>query len=651
VNSRRRRLTALSLVTLSLFSFLLVQFYKVQVIEGERWAKAAERQHRLAVIEPFRRGLFYSNVAMKAGHPEELRPFVVDMPKFHLYADPEAIPSSYRSAVAQKLGEILRLQSGTRDKLGRQLEKKSRSRRLVMWISPAQQEEILQWWNPFARRHHIPKNGLFFVQDFQRSYPFGKLLGQVLHTVRDDRDPATGESIPTGGLELTMNGFLKGKSGRRIIVRSPRHPLDTGDVVIQPEHGADVFLTINHYLQAVAEEEIEKAVKKSRAKGGWAILMEPNTGEIWALAEYPWFDPSVYRNYFSDPKMEERTKVRAITDPYEPGSAIKPITLAICLKANLELQKRGKPPLFSTRERVPVDVGHFPGRRKPLKDLHPYRALNMYMGLQKSSNVYMAKMIQRVVDTLGDAWYRAALHDLFGFGEKTGIELPAESIGLLPTPGKKHPSGAVEWSKATPYSLAMGHNILVSALQMARSYSILANGGYEVQPRLVRKVVKRHDDGHEEVLASHTAPELSRKRLLEPEIVREVVTAMRFVTKRGGTAVRADIPGYTEAGKTSTTEKIVGGVYSKKNHISTFVGFAPATHPRFVLLVAIDEPEYMYIPGEGKNHHGGMCAAPVFREIGKRTLEYLGEPLDDPDGTAWSKEIHDLKATFDAWNH
>lgn len=660
----RKRLLWIALFTFGLFCLLIIQFYKIQIVEGERWTRDARAQHQMLVIEPYKRGLFYANTAIKAGHPHLAQPLVVDVSKFHLYADPQSIPAALKDELAEKLTSLLHLSSEEHKRVCAEVHKKSRSRKLMMWIERPVYERIQEWWKEYAKTHKIAKNALYFVQDYQRSYPFGKLLGQALHTVREDREGKTRDSVPTGGLELVFNNYLKGKEGKRLLFRSPRHPMDAGRVIAYPENGADIFLTINPYLQAMAEEEIAKAVKKANAKGGWAILMQPRTGEIWALAQYPSFDPACYREYFNDEKKREDTKVKGITDPYEPGSTMKPLTLAICLKANAELKKRGKKPIFSPEERIATSNGQFPGRSKPISDLHPHRFLNMYLGLQKSSNIYMARMIQRVIDALGVEWYRACLQETFGFGVKTGIELPAESSGLLPMPGKKHPNGALEWSTPTPFSLSFGHNILVSSLQMLKSYAILANGGYEVQPTLLRKIVKTSPDGQEEILLDNTRPERVQnfRQLLEPEIVNEVISAMKYVTKPGGTASKGDIYGYTEAGKTSTTEKIIKGVYSKKDHISTFVGFAPAHNAEFVLLIAIDDPEFRYIPGVGKNQQGGNCAAPAFREIGSRTLQYLGVEPDDPYGypvgdprhdgqrADWMRETRRLKELYLKWN-
>ncbi len=660
----RKRLAAVSIGLFFLFATLLIRFYHIQILEGEKWRKLADAQHYSVVSEPARRGLFYANNARKTGHPQPDQPLVIDVPKFHLYIDPLAIPEQQRQAIANKLIEILRLKEKDHAKLRAQFEKKSRSRKLAMWIDRNKYDEILTWWRIFIRKKKIARNALFFVQDWRRCYPYGKLLGQVLHTVRETRDEKTNQLIPTGGLETIFHKYLSGTPGKRQIMRSPRHPLDTGLLTEAPQHGADVHLTIDHYLQAVAEEEIMKAVQKANAKGGWAIMMDPHTGEILALAQYPWFTPGSYRKFFNNPVLRDDTKVKAVTDPYEPGSIMKPFTLAIGLLANIELQKQGKKPLFSIDEKIATSARSFPGRKKPIKDTHSYRYLNMHMGLQKSSNVYMSTIISRVIEQMGPEWYRSWLQEI-GLGVKTGIELPAESIGLLPKPGKLHPNGALEWSAPTPYSLAMGHNVLASSMQMIRAHGILANGGFAVQPTLVRKIVRRGDDGKETIIVDYYLERQKKepKRVLPAEVVREVVKAMKYTTKTGGSGSSADVYGYSDAGKTGTSEKVINGQYSKKDHISTFVGFVPASKPYFVLLIAIDEPEYKYIPGVGRNQMGGRCAAPAFREIATRALQYLGVEPDDPYGyppgdprydpqkADWVKETTVLKELFQQWNH
>jgi cell division protein FtsI (penicillin-binding protein 3) len=659
----RKRLLVIAIGVFSLFALLMMQFFYIQIIEGEKWTKQAQRQHFLVVKEPFRRGTFYANTAVKKGHPPLPQPLVIDVPKFHLYIDPESIPAERRDEISEQLLGYLNLSIEERLQLREQFDKKSRSRKLAMWRDKASQQQIYIWWQGYARQNKIPRNALFFVKDYQRSYPFGKLLGQVLHTIQNIKDEKTQQALPTGGLELYFNRHLQGKQGKRRLMRSPRNAFETGEVIAYPEHGADIYLTINHCLQAIAEEEIEKSVKRCKAKAGWAVMMDPKTGEILALAQYPFFYPPDYQLYFNDTNLIEHTKVKAVTDANEPGSVFKPFTIAIALKANQQLLQKGEKELFSVDEKIATSNGRFPGRSKPITDTSLHYYLNMDMAVQKSSNIYMARLVERMVNRLGNEWYRRQLQQIFAIGEKTRVELPAESGGVLPVPGRYHPNGTPEWSIATPFSIAFGHNVQTNSIQLLRAYSVLANGGYLVQPTLVRKIVKREGE-KEVVLVDHTseARRAQFPRVLEQEIVERVLTAMRYVTKPGGTSTRADVFGYTEVGKSSTPKKIVNGLYSETLYCPTFIGFTPIKDPAFVLVVTIDEPEYGYIRGIGKLHNGGNCTASVFREIAKRSLEYLGIPSDDPYGypygdprynpekADWIKETRKLQEIYNKWN-
>jgi cell division protein FtsI (penicillin-binding protein 3) len=620
----RKRLLFPGIFLAFLFCALILRFYQIQIVQHKKWKEVALAQHQAVEIEPFMRGCFYSNTTVKQGHPEEPVAFVIDVQKFHLFIDPDSVSISVKEKMAKELSGLIGVDVSW---IYSELMRKSRSRKVASWLAVAKRDEIAQWWSAFSKREKIVKNAIYFKSEPKRSYPFGSMLGAVLHTVQEEKDPTTGHALPTGGLEMLFNSYLQGKPGKRLILRSPRHPLDTGKVLEPPEHGADIYLTINHYLQAIVESELAKGVQAARGLGGWAVMMDPETGEILALAQTPAFDPARYSDYYNKPELLDSTKVRAVTDCFEPGSIFKPINLAICLKASEELKKEGKKPILIPEEWIPTSNGWFPGRTIPLKDARVHHFLNLNVGLQKSSNIYVARAVQRLVETKGDIWYRKELTETFGLGTKTGIELPAESVGLVPTPGRLHPNGKLEWSVPTPYSLAMGHNILLNSIQMVRTYAILANGGFDVTPHLVRKIAKR--DGP--IFIDKTGMKKGRQ-LLSDSIVKPIVQGMKFVTKEGGTSKRADIAGYTEAGKSGTAEKIIDGIYSKPQNVSSFLGFAPAKNPRFVLLVSIDEPEVKFIPGVGKHQMGGVCAAPIFREIATRALQYLGVTPDDPYG-------------------
>ena len=597
------RVSAVAIGLFTLFALLIAQFYTLQIGQHDKWLSLARSQHERIVKEPARRGRFFSNTAIVPGHTGELEPFVIDVPKFHLYVDPLSLQGEKTKAWVLDLLDAA--VETPREKISDHLRREARSRRVALWLSPETKHQIEQKWRTYAKKHRLPLNAVYFEQRHKRSYPFGSLLGPLLHTLRDDGD------IPTGGLEHRFDAALRGVDGKRLLLRSPSKSLETGKVIASPQHGSDIFLTINHTLQAIAEEEIEKAVGHANAKGGTSIVIDPQTGHILAFAQFPSFDPARYRDYFNDPEQIEHTKVHGITDCFEMGSTMKPLTVALALLAN-EAAPR---PIFDPHAPIPCDRGNFPGRTKPIRDVSRHKNLTMPLAIQKSSNIYVGRIVERIIETLGDAWYREKLEEVFGFGKPTGIELPSESSGMLPTPGKVYPGGQLEWSKPTPYSLAMGYNLLVTPLQVLRAWAILANGGRDVRPTLLLD-----------------RPPQPERELLPPHIVDQVTDAIKAVTKPGGTCSLADIYGYTEAAKSGTTEKIVGGAYSRKNHVSSVVGFAPAHDARLACVVVIDDPEYRYLPGIGKMFFGGKCAAPAFQSIMQRSLRLLGVPPDDPHG-------------------
>ncbi len=665
--SRAVLLLSVLLLSVTQGGALLLQFFKIQVLEHDTWKKRADGQHYIVIQDPYKRGVFYSNLdPVPAIKEEGPVPFVVDLPLWHLYADPKSIPHRYRIEVAKEIMRRTSLSPYDAKKMWQELCRiKHRSRRLISWISATQRKEIASWWYPYAKKNKIPSNALFFAQDFRRLHPMGHTLGQVLHTIQERRDEKTGKVFPTGGLELSLDSYLKGVQGKRRLMRSPRNTLETGEILMSPVDGAHVELTINHRLQAIMEEELEKGVLQSGAKAGWAILLDPHTGFILGLAQYPFFHPDRYFDYFNSPEKLDYTKCRFITDANEPGSPTKAITAAIALKANRELEAQGKKPIFSPLDKINTKKGFFPGRRKELTDVSPHPYMNMYMAMQKSSNIYMAILTQRITEQMGDMWYKNALMS-FGFGKKTGVELLGESAGILPTPGKIIGNGKLEWSKATPYSLAIGYNFQATTLQMARAYCVLANGGTLPDVTLIKRIYRpSRTNSKPEILVDNTdIKQRSKKfvRVLEPSIVAEVVQAMKFVTKPGGGAAKGDIYGYTEAGKTGTTMKLVNGAYTDKSHFSSFIGFAPAHNARFVLAIGVDEPKVGYIAGKGINHRGSACATPIFREIGRRVLEAMNVPQDDPTGypkgdprsdlekSDWYHESISLKKLLESWD-
>lgn len=644
-----KKLAFLLIFLMCLLATVMARFYTIQIEEHEQWLKKAERQHFFTIREPAPRGTFFANTDLKPGHPSFPQKLVFDIEKFHLHADPASIPDNLKETVYKHLSQLLEASPEEKDSFKEQLSRKSRNRKLVMWLTKEQREDILEWWLPFAREHRIPKNALFFVTDYERSYPFGHLLGQLLHTTRSQKNEAHGFAIPTGGLELYFDQLLRGIPGKRRLMRSPRNAFEVGDIIEKPVKGADIYLTVNHHLQMIVEEELAKGVKKCQAKSGRAIIMEPETGEILAIAQYPFFSPAYYKNYFNDPLLLQHTQLGSAIEAIEPGSVMKAFTTCAVFLANAELQNRGEELLFDPEEIIPTSNGYFPGRSKPISDTRLHYFLNLPMAIQKSSNIYLGRQMEKIITRLGSAWYRRFLYETLGFGKKTGIEFPVETAGVVPTIGKLHPNGTPQWAKCTPYSLSMGYNLLVNEFQLVRAYGVLANGGYQVQPTFVRKVIS-YESGQPEVIIDNTKPERKSQfpLILPPKVVEAVVKTMKYTTKPGGTCVKADIYGYSEAGKTGTARKIVNGIY-QKIHRSSFIGFAPLKKPAFVLYVMMDEPK-------------NGAAGPLFSKIGKRVLTYLGVAPDDPYGypngdpradpakADWVLESQKLEQTYYLWN-
>lgn len=651
----RKKLVVIALFVFALFGFLILQFFNIQVLEHKKWKQKAKAQHQFTVVEPFKRGVFYSGGNYSAIHDDPPVPLVLDLPVFHLFIDAECVPMEVKEELSLSLANYV----SSYEKIFEEASKKSRSRKLASALDQEKKEEVEKFWVQFAKKHRLAKNALYFVQDYKRSYPYGKLLGQVLQTIREEKDGVTKQAIPTGGLEYYFDKVLQGKQGKRKMLRSPKYPMDRGDVIKLPENGCDVYLTIHPHIQAIAEQELEKAVIAADAKGGWIAMMDVATGDILALAQYPFFFPGDYKKFYSDPERVGHTKLKAITDCFEPGSIIKPLSFAIALKANQERLMKGLRPIFDPQEKIDLKKIQLPGRKIPMKDVATASYLNMDMALQKSSNLYTASIVHKVVEALGEKWYRDQLHDVFGFGTKTGIELPSEASGFLPSPHKSYSSGKLQWSVPTPGCLAIGYNLLVNSIQVLKAYAVIASGGYAIQPSLVKKIQKKDTN---EILFERRPLE-KRERVLDQAICERVIQSMKFVTKPGGSAFRADVPGYTEAGKTSTAEKIKNGAYAKHVHFSTFAGFAPAHQAKIVALIAIDEPAYRNLPGIGPTHFGGKCAAPVFGEVAKRTLQYIGVAPDDPSGypkgdprhqedkADMTTQVRKLKDLFNTWHH
>jgi cell division protein FtsI (penicillin-binding protein 3) len=452
----------------------------------------------------------------------------------------------------------------------RRLQKRLQSEKQFLWVkrkvSPEEADCVRK----------LKLDAVNFLPEARRFYPKRSVAAHVLGFVGMDNEGMS-------GVEYANEGDIRGEPGRRIVWMDARKRRAASRVEKSPSPGRDIYLTLDETLQHIAEHKLEQAVRETGSKRAMAILMRPATGEILAMAVVPGFNPNRYDAY---PPSHWRN--RAVTDAYEPGSTFKVIPAAAALEEGVA----------SEEERIDCGRGMIQVGGQVIHDYKVFDVLTFREVLELSSNVGMIRITQR----LGKERLNDYIH-AFGFGETTGVNLPAESRGLL--------SPASEWGPRTVASIAFGQEIGVTPLQMTAAVNSIAASGYLMRPRLVREI--RSPEG--DVLVG-----------FEPEPVRKVVsreTAARMreilvgVVERG-TGRRASIPGYRVAGKTGTAQKAVPeGGYSRTDFIASFVGFVPAERPEVTALVLLDSPS---------GNHSGSRAAAVFASIIEPSLHYLGIP-------------------------
>ncbi len=429
-------------------------------------------------------------------------------------------------------------------------------------------------------------NVLTFSDGYMRIYPKGRMLANVLGYTNVVNDA----SIAQIGLEKYYDTQMTAARGRERFERDRTgRPLPYGMREFQESRdGHNVYLTISEPIQAILEEELDAAFAEWRPATLYAAIADPKTGNILAIAQRPNFDPNV-RSTFTP----EAARTRIAEDGIEPGSIIKPFTIGKALDWG-----------YVTADTViDCDKGTWFYLGRPLRDSHPYDTLTVAGVIQKSSNIGTAK----VALLLGEEKVYQALSS-FGFGQKTGLPFPLETAGLLPK--------VKRWDGLSITRFPIGYGVRVSPLQMLRAYCALANHGWLPTLRLVDRV---EDPATGETVKVKTPPPV--QMFEHPAAHQTLVEMMTMVTKTGGTAVKAAIPGYEVAGKTGTSRKYIPGHgYASGKYFSSFVGFVPARDPAFVMLVTMDEPKGAY--------YGSTVAAPTFRAVGERLLRLMNIPPD-----------------------
>jgi len=415
--------------------------------------------------------------------------------------------------------------------------------------------------------------GVYFEKESKRFYPNRELAAHVLGYVGMDDEGLS-------GLEFAYQRKIGGLPGR-MLLRSDARQRSFSRREKPPEPGEDLVLTIDQTVQYIAEQELAAQVKQSNALGGTVIVMEPQSGEILAMASYPAFNPNYYAKY-----SPEHWRNRAILSIYEPGSTFKIFTAATALEEHL-----AKPDDLIDCKNGSIVVG-----KHRIRDHKPYGVLPVREVVAYSSNVGAVQLGFRIGKERFEKYIRS-----FGFGAPTAVELPGEAKGLL------RPSS--QWPTVTLANIAMGQGIGVTPMQLVTAVSAIANGGYRVKPRIVQRT---RSSTVEKVSFE---PEAARRRILSTRTASELTEMLTGVVKRG-TGKSSQLEGFSAAGKTGTAQKIdPNGRYSHSRFIASFVGFAPAERPALAMVVTIDEPRGHY--------YGGEVAAPVFRNIAEQTLRYL----------------------------
>ncbi|RMG54203.1 MAG: penicillin-binding protein [Acidobacteria bacterium] len=566
----RRRSLALLAVMVGWMLVVSGRMAMLQIVQHEAMLALAERQQQRTIrITPLR-GIIYDRLG---------RELARSVPVESIFAVPAEVTSSRRTAL--RLARLLQLDSRT------VLKKLSQPREFV-WIqrkvSPEQADAI--------KALKLP--GIHFVRENKRYYPNGPLAAHVLGYVSIDE-------VGLDGVELAYDAHLRGEEGY-VLVQKDARGRSYGRTQLPVFKGQDLTLTLDAAIQLETEKALRAAVRQSGARSGVAIVMQPKTGDILALANVPTFNP----NSFSK-TSEDHRRNRALRDIYEPGSVFKIVTYA----AALEEHRATPDEMIDCLEGRIVLAGHV------IRDHKPFGLLSVREALENSSNVGAIQLALRVGPQRFAEYIRR-----FGFGERTGIDLPGEARGIVRPVDK--------WSRISIGSLAMGQEVGVTALQMRAAMATIANDGVWVQPHVVRTIHSRAGD-----ILSETTP--ARRRVIDARTARTLARMLEGVILRG-TGKRAQLNGYTAAGKTGTAQQIDPrtGRYSSTHYVASFAGFAPLNDPQICILVAIHRPRY-------GQHHGGDIAAPVFKQIAEMALHYLNVP---PDRVSTGVELATLTSEF-----
>jgi cell division protein FtsI/penicillin-binding protein 2 len=573
----RGRLVLLVLGTAAGLLCLVARCAWLQIVKGPDLLDTARaQQERTITLDPPRGPILDRN-------GKEL---AVSLDVDSVFAEPAAVADA--AAAARRLGPALDLPAAI-------LRQRLESGRSFVWLKRKITPDLRR------RIEALDMRGVGFARESRRFYPKRTLAAHVLgSTGIDDQG--------LGGLEFAYDSVIRGTPGQILALRDGRGGRVLDRSRKDPRPGSGLVLTLDEVVQHLVERELDAVMRETGAAGAGAVVLDPRTGEVLALASRPTFDPN---NYAAAGEAARRNRV--VTDYYEPGSTFKIVTAAAALDAG-----RIHPNEIVWCENGSIVVaGH-----RFREDRRPFGNLTLTEVLAKSSNVGAIKVAKRLAPGEFFEAVRA-----FGFGGRTGIELPGESPGLL--------REVRDWSGLSQASLSLGQEIGVTAVQLAATIGAIANDGVWLRPRLVRGTIDA--DGTRRP-AEEPAAAVSGRRAVSPDTARRLRRMLQAVTGDEGTGRAAALQGYSVGGKTGTAQKAdASGRYARGRHVSWFAGFVPAGEPALAIVVMVDEPR-------GAKFHGGDVAAPVFQRIALPALKYLGVP-PDREGTlvfdrtlaAWSR--------------
>jgi cell division protein FtsI (penicillin-binding protein 3) len=546
--AHKNRLNFIRFAFALLFIGIVARLAFVQGVKGFYYHRIAQKQYETEVPLHANRGM----VSDRNGS------LVISNNYGYSYAaDPELLDSTSREKIAERFSVLFNKPIGF---FQQRLNTKSR----FVWLARSIGSEQA------AALQNFKIYGLIRLQEQQRLYPYGVIAGQVLgHTNVDGKGAS--------GVELEFDSLLAGKDGYEIMQRDGigRRMPSVDYPKVDPISGCSIQLTIDMNIQQIVDEELATGVEAAKGSAGSAVFMNPNTGEILAIANFPRYDPSDYTKY-----TFEDSRNRAITDVFEPGSTFKIVTASAALEEGIE-----KP-----NDMIFAENGKYTLHGKLVEDFEREGWITFRRALEVSSNIAFSKIGMKIPP---DKFYRYARD--FGFGAPTGIELPGEVQGDLEKP--------YEWSKISEPFMSFGYEVMVTSLQMAQAYAAIANGGTLMKPYIVGKVVDPNGD-----VIFRNSPAVIR-RVVSPEVA-QTLTGLFVDVVEHGTGTPARINDLLMAGKTGTAQKLVDGKYSKKFYHASFAGFFPVPNPVIVGFIMVDSPMNGYT--------GGIAAAPIFKKIAAR---------------------------------